>query len=223
VARVRWERDGRETTLGVRIESTGNVRLTEPGARDAGWGGHCRAFAQEYFRVTLSSDDGAVEGSFSALPRTFQPDNATYARFWTFDDDVPLRGNLALDVDAERQPRGPHVSVSLTRFASDLPNRLEIEIRVSYGIAGPDGRRTPLRLHATPLDGCNGAQLPVNGHCVDLTEHPELGTPPTPPKPVRDAGVDATPTADPAPSVDATPDAGTPLDPDASAGPDASG
>jgi hypothetical protein len=184
-APIRWITTERQTQLRFTIERTGRVlvfdRYPSP---DAGTPKACPPSVYEEFRVSLGADDGSIQGQLAAIAGgSVSP---TYRRVSFFDSGVELRGNLELDIDWERQPRALHISLDWFHFESELEDRMSVVVDVRYAVL--EGQNDMARAaQAEPADGCLNYELPWEGGCVAIWNHPAHG------HPRRDAGVNVQP------------------------------
>jgi hypothetical protein len=106
--------------------------------------------------------------------------------------DVQLTGNLALAVNPSHTPTSAELQFVWYRVDESPRNRVGIRIASAYESSdGPDcTTRLCFDYHAIglPPDNCQPDELPVNGVCTNLQEHPDYQVI-QPPDATGDAGI----------------------------------
>lgn len=201
VSRERFETDvhWRQQDRSSRV--TGTAQLNEPLLLrerlpiEAGSGESCGGpQLQGSVHVTLDTDDGAIAGAFDApLPFIQSSSWSAYDRKLTANMDwsatQQLRGNLQVVSDGTRTPVRLGFQFLWYRIDEIPADRVGIGITLYYQEPKPppcvgscwiDGLAT-----AVPPDDCLPWELPSNGVCGKIEDHPEYGAGPS----SADAGV----------------------------------
>jgi len=207
---VHWRQQARSSRVTVTAQLNERIRVRQRLPKDAGSGQGCGTWVAGSVHVTLNSDDASIEGGFDArtpywLARPAYDRRLTLLEDWS--PTIQLHGNLELKPDLSRTPSKLQLQFLWYRIDEIPADRIGIGIVLYYQepkLSGCSGGGCLFEYLATavPPDDCLPWQLPSDGSCVDLQNHPLYGAPPSVPEAgVPEAGL---PTSVPEASVPAS-------------------
>ncbi|HKO92745.1 MAG TPA: hypothetical protein VJU61_16435 [Polyangiaceae bacterium] len=188
-AQVRWREQDRSSRLTVTARLDPGLLVWEHLPLDGGSGQRCPVHLMGSVHVTLATDDGSISGSFDANP-TYWLSPPKHARklalMVEWGPAVQLQGNLQLNPQPTAGPRRLTLQFVWYRIDAIAADRVGVGITVHE--AQSEGtpcvglcRLTHALATAVPLDDCLPWELPLNGACVALAEHPVYGASASPP------------------------------------------